>query len=195
LNPEQLTVFKFPSFVVSLLAGSTLLLTGALGPQTASPTPLSQTPFTPQSDVADARALLGEILVRLDVSAQSDWLSTTVWQSITNGVSRFEAEGRLLRGPGHRLRLDLDVKSRKRARLVITCDGPTLSRSPQLVSEEKVVESFAVPQEVPASGPEFQSFMRDRGVPEPIALLRSLHAGLNNPKAQIGLWRNQPALR
>jgi hypothetical protein len=188
-------VFKFSTFFVSLLACSTLLLTGALGRQPAGSMPNSPTPFTAQSDVGDAKALLGEILVRLGVAAQSDWLTATVWQTIDDGETRFEAEGRLVRGPGHRLRLDLEVKSRRRGRVVIACDGTTLWRSRHLGSEEKSVESFPVPQGCHPSAPEFQSFLRDRAVPEPLALLRALSNGLSNTKAQTGLWHSQQAAR
>ena len=189
-------MLKLPALLIPALAGSTLLLTGALSPQRAGS---GAALFTPQAAPADAGRLLDDVIATLAPSPTSpgaQWLSMSFWQKMTDGENSFEAEGRLMRGPKQLLRLDLELKSQKRVKLTHACDGATLRQLVQVGDEQPVLYTYLLPgQNAPASSAEREAFLEQHGIADFLPLLRRLHEGLKNPVQQAGTWQGVPALR
>jgi hypothetical protein len=186
-----------PLFIITL-ACSTVLLTGALSPQSTATTETNTPLFRPQSTPTDAAHLLDEVIASLTPSPTSrglDWLSMTIWQRMTDGENSFEAEGRLWRGPNQRIRLELDVKSQKRAKITHTCDGVTLRQLVQVGNEEPLLSTYLLPADgAPATAAEREAFLEQHGIADFLPLLRRLREGMKNPRQQTGLWQDLPAI-
>src|SRR5262249_49488634 len=119
--------FRFLRFLfLPSLTASALLLTGALGQQ-APPSAHPSSPAAPtaKADPA-AQRLLNQALEELDPK-KLGWLETRLrQQGYAQGLS-FEADGRYLAGPDHRLRLELTVHvGSTDAVLQIVSDGSTV---------------------------------------------------------------------
>jgi hypothetical protein len=189
---------KSSALFIITMACSTILLTGALSPQSAATSGPGETLFHPQSPPTAAGRLLDEVIAGLTPSPTSrgaEWLSMTLWQKMTDGENSFEAEGRLLRGPKHRIRLELDVKSGKRAKVTHTCDGVTLRQLLHIGSEVPVLYTYLLPGDgTPATAAERETFLEQHGIADFLPLLRRLRDGLKNPTQQTGMWQDLPAI-
>jgi hypothetical protein len=86
-----------------------LLLTGALGSQSASTSRPAAAPLTADGTAPSAVRLLDQALELLDPSRLT-WLETKLWQKgIVQGL-RYVTEGRYLAAPDHRLCLELTTR-------------------------------------------------------------------------------------
>ena len=106
-------MLKLPALLIPALAGSTLLLTGALSPQRAGS---GAALFTPQAAPADAGRLLDDVIAMLAPSPTSpgaEWLSMSFWQKMTDGENSFEAEGRLISREWKAWRQAAKIKNRE----------------------------------------------------------------------------------
>jgi len=173
------------SILVSTLACSTLLLTGALSRQDLPPPQTAPSLFTPQSAPADARPLLQELSAK-----PIDWLSATVWQKMSDGENNFEATGTLLRAPNNRFRMQMEVRSTKSAQLLIVSDGVTLQRSCRIGSAKPIIEIASMGQQPGAKAAELHLAPTDLA-----SLLRHVCEGLREATVQSGLWQDLPVLR
>src|SRR5262249_50743917 len=95
-----------------------------------------------------------------------------------DGENAFEATGALLRGPGNRFRLEMEVKSQQPAHVLTVCDGATCCRSHRIGSGKPMVQSI-----------------QGDTLADPITLLRHLRDGLKNATMQSGLWQDLPVVR
>jgi hypothetical protein len=115
---------------VPLLAGTALLLGGALNrqaPPPGAPGPAGE-PAAPQADPA-ATDLLERAVARLRPE-RVPWVEAGIWQQVACEDFTYRAEGRYLAGPGRRLRLNLHVRlGRSRGELLAVSDGTTLWQS------------------------------------------------------------------
>src|SRR5262245_15050062 len=197
-NPEYLAMSKSSVLFIITMPCSATLFTGALSPQSAATSGPCETLFHPQSPPTDAGRLLDEVIATLTPSPTSrgaEWLSMTIWQKMTDGENSFEAEGRLLRGPKQRIRLELDVKSQKRAKVTHTCDGVTLRQVVHIGSEEPVLYTYLLPGDgTPATAADREAFLEQHGIADFLPLLRRLRDGLKNPTRQTGMWQDLPTI-
>jgi hypothetical protein len=184
------------SLLAPALACTTLLLTGALAHQTAPSPPLAPSLFKPQSAPQAAAGLLDEVLALLDTGPSAhgpgiEWLSMNLWQKMSDGENTFEVHGRLLRGPHHRFRLELDIQSQKGANLLQVCDGAVLWETHGLGDDPSVLYVYALPQ----ATAEKQRFLADKAIADVRPLLERIRAGLQDPVAQRGIWEDMSAIR
>jgi hypothetical protein len=92
-----------------LLVCAVLLLTGALGSQSASPSRSAATTPTADHTAANADRILDQALEMLDPSRLA-WLETTLWQKGNVQGFTYMAEGRYLTAPNHRFRLEFTTR-------------------------------------------------------------------------------------
>src|SRR5438067_1872531 len=108
-------MFRLRYAWLALAAASALLLLadaqGYLGSPGFVPSLIAPAGRTPPLDPAtppdpDAVAALDEALAFLG-PAQTAWLEMTLWQQVEAQGLSYQAQGRYLSGPGHRLRVEL----------------------------------------------------------------------------------------
>jgi hypothetical protein len=94
---------------IPLLIGGALLLTGALGSQSASSSRFAAATATADHSAPAAARLLDQALAALDPSRLA-WLETAVWQKGSLQGYDYVTEGRYLIAPNYRLRLELTTR-------------------------------------------------------------------------------------
>lgn len=165
-------MWYFRSIVLPALLGSLLLGTAALAQQ-ATPPPKPAPPTTPaappappppQADPAATKSL-EQAIELVDPTKRLGWVETTVWQRIDLQGVTFQAEGRYLAAPNHRLRLDLKVRlGGTEGEMTVVSDGATVWQTVRAGSGERVVskwdltrvvEMFKAPDMMPQLRDEF----------------------------------------
>jgi hypothetical protein len=183
-------------FLMTLVLGSTVLLTGAW---TGSFTPPPQRPeviFVSQTvaldaDIVgsgiDATRLLEKAVQKIDPQ-RTPWLKTKIRQTMTDAKTNFVAETTLQRGPNHCARLEMDIG--KRGRLLVVSDGELVAqvrKSPGSAPEVRVEHMPAKVDESADDGIAKEKFLIGKSCGGPAALLQQLQQHLQNGKLQTGL--------
>ncbi|MBV9124943.1 MAG: hypothetical protein JO112_16435 [Planctomycetes bacterium] len=111
-------------------------------PAPAQPPPPKTAPppkVQPPQNNADAAKVFDDALHKLE-QIQTGWVAADVRQQGTLQGLSFQAEGKYLSGPDHRMHLDLQVRlADMSGRLVDICDGATMWETMQFGSGEPVV--------------------------------------------------------
>jgi hypothetical protein len=181
--------------LLPLVACSTLLLAGGIGPgrpaaaprpaQAASAAPLAplSQPAPPPAARADAgaEAALDRALALLGPD-RLRWLQVTLWQRITAGGLSCEAEGRYLAAPGRRFRLDLKTHHGGcPGALQVICDGTTLYQATKIGSgtwdnyKRYRIEEVQAALDDPSTAPAVRDeFLRDQNCAGVLTVLPAL---------------------
>jgi hypothetical protein len=133
-----------------LLAFVALLVTGALNRQALFST---DAPRTAPSRTIEAKgmsgtwrpcdreplAILAEFLKRYDPE-KIPWFTATIWQRMSVGDWGYESSSRVVLGPGHCARLELDVSGRQgKSKMLVVSDGKTIAKALLFGDEEPEV--------------------------------------------------------
>ena len=182
------------TFLLPPLGGCILWLAGAFGQQPAPPAPPAerQTP-APKAD-PEGTGLLKQAIQELDPS-KHPWLETAIWQQVDLQGLTFQAEGRYLTAPDHRVRLELQVRlGGTTGKLTVVSDGSTLWESTQIGHAEprvqptdltKALETMTRP---PAKEQAGEAFLQARS-------LRGVAPLLQNIQAQMTVTRKERVQR
>jgi hypothetical protein len=194
--------FRFLRFLfLPSLTATALLLTGALGqqaPPSAQPAPPA--PPAPKPDPA-AERLLNQALAQLDPN-KLGWLQTRLRQQVHAQGFDFDADGRYLAGPDHRLRLELAVHlSDTDAALLIVSDGSTVWDEVRIGKGEpsvskwdltKVQESLRSPGTLPQTCDQFYRSQSFAGV---VPLLENIRDQMVLTKQEETEWQRHKVLK
>ena len=194
--------FRFLRFLfLPSLTASVLLLTGALGQQA----PPSAQPPSPASSALKpdpaALHLLNQALEQLDPE-KLGWLQTRLRQQVYAQGLRFEADGRYLAGPDHRLHLELAVHlGGTDAALRVISDGSTvwdevrIGKGDPSISKwdlKKVQEALHNPGTLPQTSSLFYRSQSFAGV---VPLLQNIRDQMTIIKQEEAAWQNHPVLK
>jgi hypothetical protein len=176
----------FRWFLLPASLGSVLLVTGANVWKGTPPSPADPPALPPQAPPdPEAVRLLDQALAAL-APERVRWAEAAVWQRVSVRGLAYEAEGRYLLGPDHRLRLDLRTRvGRAEGELRVVCDGATLWQATRLsggpwanVRRLDVNEVRAL-LDSPGVGPEArEQFLQAQGLAGPHPLLQGLRQRL-----------------
>ena len=137
-------MLRQPLLLLPLLAGSIVMLCGALQPKKLLPRPIVE-PGAAGNDPATL-AILDRAAVALSAE-RLPWMQAKVWHQAECEDFQFQACGRLLTAPGERSRCDLNVKVGKTVgELRVVCDGQALWHSLRLGGEKAVVGRLELPR-------------------------------------------------
>jgi hypothetical protein len=195
-------------FLLSLMLGSTVFLTGAWTGSFATSARSPKLLFVPgavplDADLIgsglDARQLLQKALEKL-AGQDAAWMKTKIRQTMADADSNFVAEGFLQRGPNHCAHLEMDVvRAGKRGRLLVVSDGEIVARVRKMPDALPVV----VVERLPALAEDSQE--KDAGVKEeflarqccggPAPLLAPIHKHLRNARLRTGLLQDTPVIQ
>lgn len=185
------------------LTATALLLTGALAqPPSPStqPTP-SPAPPPPKPDAAAVR-LVDEAIARLDPK-QLGWLETKLRQQVYAEGLAFNAGGRYLCGPDHRLHLEMTVHlGNADGTLRVISDGKTVWEDLHIGKGEHVISSWDLKkvQETLASlgaSPQFlEQFYRSQAFSGVVPLLQNVRAQMtfHKPPEEVD-WQQQKVFK
>jgi hypothetical protein len=190
--------------LVPLFACSLLLTMGALNHQPHFATPAAGASFvalpvaldagleglTPQQLLARAAALLDP--------AQVPWLHVKTWQKQQTDEMTFEAEGRLLRGPNHCVRLEMTVHpGAESGNVVVVSDGVGLAHACRLPGQPAAVVSqeFLTPEKKTMSAQQIDVVLNAKGCGGPHSLLKDLVCVLEDLKMEVGTWKDNKVIR
>lgn len=177
------------------LTASALLLTGALGQQGPPATPSSApAPPPPKADPA-AERLLGQAIEQLDPQ-KLGWLETQLRQHVHAAGLSYDADGRYLAGPEHRLRLELAVHlGGSDGALQIVSDGQTVWEEVHIGKGEhfitkwdlkKVQEALNNPTTLPQIR---EQFYRSRSFAGVVPLLQNVRDQMTLIKQEDTEWQ------
>jgi hypothetical protein len=124
------------------LGGCILWLAGAFGQQPAAQPaqPSAERKEPPPKADAEGTGLLKQAIQELNPD-KHPWLQTAIWQQGDVQGLTFQAEGRYLTAPDHRLHLDLQVRiGDTTGQMLVVSDGSTLWESTQVGSGKPVVQ-------------------------------------------------------
>jgi hypothetical protein len=194
--------FRFLRFLfLPSLTATALLLTGALGQQ-APPSVQSSPPAASpaKADPAGER-ILKLALEELDPK-KLGWLQTRLRQQVQAQGLSFEADGRYLAGPDHRLRLELAVHlGETDAALQIISDGRTvwdevrIGKGDPAISKwdlKKVQETLQSPGTLPQTSDQFYRSQSFAGV---VPLLQNIHDQMTVIKQEETEWQKHAVLK
>jgi hypothetical protein len=203
--------FRIPLLVLlPLIAGTVILLSGALGQQTppstktgGAATPPSTPPTAPAPPKADPEATktLGQAIERLDPQ-KLPWIETTLWEKVSAQGLSFQAEGHYLAGPDRRLSLDLRIRlAGSDGQLQVVSDGVTVWNAMRVGTDHQRVTTWDMkklqqvlnrPGTLPQIGEEFFRGQSFAGV---VPLLQSLSTQMVFTKIEKGTWSKKEALK
>jgi hypothetical protein len=189
-------MLRYPLLLVTILAGATLLLTGAGNskPEPAA-APAPPDPSAPPAESAEAARLLDRA-IEMYAPAKVAWLELTLWERIwENGVGR-EVQGRCLAAPGHRARLELKVQvGQTSGELKLIGDGKRLWQWQRLGDDPPVTSQGEMPgpSEV-LKTPESVAWargetLRQQGLLGPGPLLETLRQQTQGLRRQAVRWK------
>jgi hypothetical protein len=193
-----------PFLLLAILAGSALLLTGAVGqqPPPAPPpaNPPSPPPPPPKAD-PEADQAIGRAIELLDPK-KLGWVEMAIWQSVaTQGLS-FETAGRYLSGPDHLLDMNLKVQVGSTAgQLSIVSDGKTVWNAVRIGSDEPVVTKWELKKvegvmNSPGTPPQLgEDFFKSQSFAGLVPLLQNLRQELTFTKLEKERWKNHEVLK
>jgi hypothetical protein len=178
----------------------TLLLAGALNHPVAPPAAAAAPPPSAAADVAATQAL-ERAIVQLSPERLA-WMEATVWQQLACDDFTYQAEGRYLAGPDHRLRLNLKVfLGRVRSEIQVVSDGSTLWQSSRVeggqpvvsrVELEKVLQALYRPVVRPQVRDEFLQNQCFAGLGP---LLQGLRKRMVADRAEAVTWKGKAVTR
>jgi hypothetical protein len=135
----------FRTLVILIVAGSAIVIAGAIGQQPASrPAPAgANTPAPPPAPSAKPDAegtrLLAEAIKQLNPKKLA-WVQTTFWEQADVQGLTFQAQGSYVSAPDHRLHMDLNVQMGEApGKLEIVSDGKNLWEAMQIGQQPRVV--------------------------------------------------------
>ena len=195
-------------FLLSLVLGSTILLTGAWTGSLSNPPQQAEPAFVPQAlpleaDIigsgVDARQLLQKALEKLDPQ-RTAWLKTKIRQTMTDADSNFVAEGFLQRGPNHCAHLEMDiVTGGKQGRLLIVSDGEIIAQVSEVPGADPTTDVANFPNAVEGSPSKKlavkEKFLCGKSCGGPGALLELLQPHLQNARLQTGILHKTPVIQ
>jgi hypothetical protein len=194
--------FRFLRFLfLPSLTASALLLTGALGQQAPAPPQPSSPAAPPAKADPAAERLLNQALEELDPK-KLGWLETTLRQQVYAQGLSFEADGRYLAGPDHRLRLELAVHVGNTEAVVrIVSDGSTvwdevkIGKGDSSISKwnlKKAQETLRNPGTLPQTSDLFYRSQSFAGV---VPLLQNIRDQMTLIKQEETNWQNHQVFK
>jgi hypothetical protein len=187
-----------------VLACSTLLLTGGLNPQTTSP---ASSPLPAGIDPIDRSGTPGGMEV-LDAAARAfvpervPWMQMNLWQRVACEDFTYEADGRYVCAPGHRLRLDLKVLvGQTQGELQMVSSGTALrcswradrKTSPAITLLEFARKCEEAGQALPLQ--EAERILLEHGCPAVAPLLRTVRERLQEPRWKRSRWKEHEVIQ
>jgi hypothetical protein len=177
-----------------LLSCATVLIAGALTKQVpASLPPTAPPPIFPVRADAAAMQALDQAVAAVDAD-RLGWVQARLWQKVHVPALPFQAEGTYQGGPGHRLRLDLQVRTADaNSRLLIVSDGRTLWQSEEHAAGNSVsrVDLGKVLEVVETPEARAAFYRRQLG---PAPLLLSLRRQVTFPRRDRVRWRGREVI-
>lgn len=131
-----MSLLRLPLFAVPL--GSILLVAGATNWPSTPAAPAAAAPPLATVTHADPEAtrILDGALAAL-APERIAWLETTLWQRVNVQGLAYEADGRYLTGPGHRVRLEMKTRTGSgEGRVLIISDGATLWQAHRFTGDQ-----------------------------------------------------------
>jgi len=198
-------------FLLPVLACSTLLLTGGLNHRaapSAPPAPSAGVDPLASSGTPGGSEVL-EAAARAFAPERVPWMQMTLWQRVDHADLTYEAQGRYLSAPGHRLRLDLKVVvGHAQGELQMISTGTTLCCSSRLdpdapatvttvdfarTAEQSATERGARPAGNIAEAAE--RILQEQGCPGVAPLLRTVRERLRDPHWKKGQWQEHEVIQ
>jgi hypothetical protein len=188
--------------LVAVFACPLLLVMGALDYQSSSSTPAATPSFIAQpiAVAADVASLApGDLLVQAAARLAPEvtpWLIVKTWQRQTDEHGRFEAEGRLVRGPNQCARLETSLQGRAEPATILTVsDGVVLARAYKTAGKRAIVtaDSFLTP--VRKSPEEVEKVLAAHGCGGPHSVLKDLERVLESLQETRGVWEGKSVIR
>jgi hypothetical protein len=196
--------------LLPVLACTTLLLTGALhydaAPSTRPAVPTGLDPLDASGTPGGAEYL--DAAIRTFAPERVPWMEMTLWQRAKWDNFTYEAQGRYLSAPDHRLRLDLTVRvgsvegelqmvSDGRAlRCSYRCgkDGPATIKDVDLTGKPPPGAPPPTPPAavVPANP---DQILQENGCPGVVPLLRTIRAQLQEPRRKTSRWKGHDVIQ
>lgn len=181
--------------LLPLLAGLTVFVAGALTLQTTGSSPVVAPPPTlPLRPEAAAAATLHRALAALEPNQQR-WVQAHVWQQVHVPHLDFQADGSYESGPGHRLRLDLQIRTEtSQGRVSVVSDGQTLWQERQVAGGAATVTRIELARVLrvlaePAAGAAWDEFQASHLFGGPQPLLRRLRQQVTFTRQDRLRWR------
>lgn len=200
---KSLPMRWYRSLLLPMVVGVGIIVAGALGQQTAPPTPAAPgaqstppakppTPPTPPTPDAAGTKILEEALQ----AKRLDWVQTTLWQQVDIQGLSFQAEGTYLSAPDNRLHLSLLVHvGDTTGKLETISDGTTLWETMQVGDGDRTIEKKVSLKEVLDSlnKPEMAKEMRDEFLESQsfygvVPLLKSIRERMVVTKKEEAKW-------
>lgn len=180
------------SLLLAALGGLTVFLSGAL--------PAREAEVVPTVPNAEAEQTMDQAIALLNPE-RLRWMQMDFWQQGNFAEMSYQADGHYAAGPGHRLRLDLQVRVGQVAnRLQIVCNGETLWQVEQRGPAQPAVTRVSLPpvlEAVNRSGiteKRRDDFYQDQLMAGPGALLRSLRPSTSFTRLERTRWKDRDVL-
>jgi hypothetical protein len=189
---------RIRSFLFTLLACPTLLLTGAVVQPAAPSAPLDYP--APPAGAADAATLrVLDQAVALLAPERVAWLAMTVWQRVDcDDDLSYEAEGRYLAAPEQRRSLRVQVSvGRTRGHVQAVSDGRRLWQTSRIGDGPPTVTVVDLPagSSTLATAAAGQAFLQGRGLAGAWGLLSAIRQQLRQPRGEKVRWCGREVVR
>jgi hypothetical protein len=187
-----------------IVACPLLLVMGALNQQPRQASAAVNTPFVSEPSAAPSalsRQAPQEILARAVATLEPQrlsWLIVKTWQKQVDDEISFEADGRLVLGPNHCARLDMNIHGTTGSNsVVIVSDGVGVARACRSANKRAEVTSqrFLSPAKTPLTGPQIDQVLSNHGCGGPYRLLNDLAGKLDNIQMEMGVWQRKSVVR
>jgi hypothetical protein len=184
-NPEHLAMTRYPLFLVPVLGGAVLLLSGALKQKPVLASPILIVDAAQPAD-AEATERVSAAVAAL-APEQVQWLECKLWQQGMCEDFTFQACGRLLTAPGQRSRIDVNLKvGGTVGELRQVCDGKTAWQSLRLGDEANTLTQLEGPEQHGRA-----VYLGQNGISGPAATLSHLREKMRGTRCTHQRWKDQ----
>jgi hypothetical protein len=188
----------FRTVLLPVLACAALLLTGAVGPQSA---PVAAPAPAPPAHIDPAAAGALDRAIDLLDPRQTPWLELTLWQRVRSDDLSYQAQGRYLLAPGRRLRLELQVQvGETQGETLMVSDGQVLWKANRIGPNDRTVTKVEIGTVVedlanPGTAPQLRDvFLQDHCLAGIAPLLRGLRQRMTGLRQEAVRWKGRDIL-